>query len=45
MLREMYEYLKQYMEEIPEWLINYKPGEGFRFEDVIEGRLAYYPGF
>ena len=42
---EMYEYLKQYGEEIPEWLINYKSGEDFRFEDVIEGRLAYYPGF
>ena len=26
MKMEMYEYLKQYREEIPEWLINYKPG-------------------
>lgn len=42
---EMYEYLKQYQEEVPEWLVNYKPGDDFNFEDIIKGRLAYYPGF
>ena len=45
MLREMHEYLKQYREQIPDWLINYKPREDFIFEDEIESRLAYYPGF
>lgn len=42
---EMYEYLKQFREEEPLWLKNYKEGDGFSFDDVISGRLAYYPGF
>ena len=42
---EMHEYLKQYQEEVPDWLKNYKEGEDFSFDDAISGRLAYYPGF
>ena len=42
---EMCDYLRQYREEVPEWLKNYKPGDDFNFEDIIKGRLAYYPGF
>ena len=41
----MCDYLRQYREEVPEWLTNYKPGDDFSFDDVVEGRLAYYPGF
>lgn len=42
---EMHKYLKQYREEVPEWLTNYKPGDIIAFRDVISSRIAYYPGF
>ena len=45
MKMEMYEYLSQFKEDVPEWLKNYKEEDDFSFEDVIAGRLAYYPGF
>lgn len=45
MTMEMYHYLAQYKEELPEWLSSYKEGDELKFEDVISSRLAYYPGF
>lgn len=38
------EYLKNYKEEMPEWLFNYSEGYKLKFAEVIDGRTAYYPG-
>lgn len=43
--REMYDYLSDFREEIPEWLLHYKPGDKISFQDVMSGRTSYYPGF
>ena len=40
----MIEYLKQYNENIPYWLKNYKEGMDVAFDTVMGGRVGYYPG-
>lgn len=42
---EIFEYLNQYREEIPEWIRNYSPEKKITFRDVMSGRTSYYPGF
>lgn len=42
---EIYQYLLQYREELPEWLANFKEGDPLSFKTVISSRIAYYPGF
>ena len=38
------EYLKNYKEEMPEWLFNYSEGYKLKFAEVMDVRTAYYPG-
>ena len=40
----MIDYLKQYNENIPYWLKNYKEGMDVAFDTVMGGRVGYYPG-
>ena len=40
----MINYLKQYNENIPYWLKNYKEGMDVAFDTVMGGRVGYYPG-
>ena len=40
----MIKYLKQFKEEIPEWLEKYTPGDSITFDMVMSGRTGYYPG-
>lgn len=42
---EIFEYLSQYREEIPEWIRNYTEDTKITFADVMSGRTSYYPGF
>lgn len=43
--KEMYDYLSGFREEVPEWLLRYKPGDTISFQDIMSGRTSYYPGF
>lgn len=43
-MQEMFEYLKQYREELPIWLKEYKPGNNISFQELVNGRVGYYPG-
>lgn len=43
-MEEMKEYLKQFREEMPQWLANYNPGDQVSFSDFMSGRVGYYPG-
>ena len=38
------DYLSQLMEEIPQWLADYRPGDRVSFSDFMSGRVGYYPG-
>ena len=38
------DYLKEYKEEIPQWLIDYKPGDQVTFDEFMKCRVGYYPG-
>ncbi len=40
----MTEYLKQWAEDMPEWLSNYQAGDNVAFSDFMSGRIGYYPG-
>lgn len=40
----MISYLKQYNENIPYWIKNYKEGMDVAFDTVMGGRVGYYPG-
>lgn len=40
----MIDYLKQYQENIPYWLANYKEGVDVTFDTVMGSRVGYYPG-
>lgn len=42
---EIFEYLSQYREEIPDWIRNYSQETKITFADVMSGRTSYYPGF
>ena len=43
--REMYDYLSDFREEMPDWLKKYKPGDSLIFQDIMACRTSYYPGF
>ena len=43
-MKEMTQYLHSYREEMPAWLVNYKPGDHVAFSDFMSGRVGYYPG-
>ena len=38
------EYLKEYREEMPQWLAEYKSGDQVSFSEFMNCRLGYYPG-
>ena len=38
------EYLKQYREDIPEWLKAYQRGKSRSLADFLKSRIVYYPG-
>ena len=40
----MTDYLKQWAEEMPKWLADYRTGGKVAFSDFISGRVGYYPG-
>ena len=40
----IFEYLRQLKEEMPKWLLDYKPGEKLNIDDVLNSRSLYYPG-
>lgn len=40
----MTDYLKQWAEDMPEWLANYQPSDNVDFSDFMSGRIGYYPG-
>lgn len=40
---KLIEYLQQYSEETPQWLLNYRPGDKVSFKDFMSGRVGYYP--
>ena len=31
-------------EEMPKWLMDYKPGDKVSFNDFMASRIGYYPG-
>ena len=37
-------YLKQYKEDVPQWLSNYKENSNLSFSDIMQGRVGFYPG-
>ena len=43
-MQEIYDYLKQYQEDMPCWLKNYHSGDSVYFDMVMKGRVGYYPG-
>lgn len=40
----MIDYLKQHQEELPTWLENYRQGDSVSFAEIMNSRIAYYPG-
>lgn len=38
------DYLKNYKEDMPEWLLNYSEGNKLNFGEIMSSRTAYYPG-
>ena len=38
------EILREYADPVPEWLIDYKPGDPFPRDAVFSSRIVYYPG-
>lgn len=42
--KEVYSYLLQYKEDVPQWLKDYGNGMPISFADVMSGRVGYYPG-
>ena len=40
----MIDYLKQWREDMPEWLANYQTGDKVAFSDFMYGRVGFYPG-
>ncbi len=43
-MKEMTEHLKNWREEMPSWLANYRPGDHVEFSDFMGGWVGYYPG-
>jgi hypothetical protein len=42
--KDISSYLAQFEEEMPLWLWKYEEGKHVSFSDIMEGRVAYYPG-
>jgi hypothetical protein len=40
----VHEFLREYKEEVPQWLVDYKPGDQISFSDFMNCRVGYYPG-
>ena len=40
----MQDYLKQFNENVPDWLVNHRKGEKINISDVLQTRMVYYPG-
>ncbi len=40
----MIDYLKQWREDMPEWLADYRTGDKVAFSDFMSGRVGFYPG-
>lgn len=40
----MKNYLKQFKETTPDWLMKYQKGDEVTFDKVMDGRVGYYPG-
>ena len=40
----MIEHLKNYKEDMPQWLADYRTGDFVPFSDFMAGRVGYYPG-
>ena len=40
----MHEYLKKYREDVPQWLLDYQPGDKVSFDEFMQCRIGYYPG-
>ena len=43
-MEKMTEYLKNWRENMPSWLVNYCPGDYVEFREFMGGRIGYYPG-
>ena len=43
-MEKMTEYLKNWRENMPSWLVNYCPGDYVEFRELMGGRIGYYPG-
>lgn len=40
----MHEYLKEFREDVPQWLTDYQPGDKVSFDEFMRCRVGYYPG-
>lgn len=38
------EYLSEYREDVPKWLLDYQPGDQVSFSEFMDCRVGYYPG-
>ncbi len=38
------EYLSEYREDVPKWLLDYQPGDQINFSEFMDSRIGYYPG-
>ena len=41
---QMHEYLKEFREDVPKWLTDYRTGDKVSFDEFMKCRVGYYPG-